>query len=231
MCFALAFGRCPSQSSLGSGRRPCGQHTRNTSHEANITRARLHLALLEQLIAALSSVTAEMVLPPPIARLRRSLRLWVPPTPSDARSRGHPCCLAASRQPTGIASPGSARVVHLPALFHAGSSMGTRPSEVSPRSTPAFSPSLRSLVWMRFHQSSMPFPAFEDDLPVSPQALLPGLLSWASIVCARLPSPCGSGEAHTYVRSSECQRSGSTGPLTRALLRGVRASATQSHEN
>lgn len=70
-----------------------------------------------------------------------SLRLWVPPTPADARSRGHPCDLAASRRPTGITSPGSARVVHLPALFHAGSSMGTRPSEVSPRSTPAVPPS------------------------------------------------------------------------------------------
>lgn len=68
MCFPLAFGRCPSQSSLGSGRLPCGRHTRNASREANITRARLHLALLEQLIAVLSSFTAEMVLLPPIAR-------------------------------------------------------------------------------------------------------------------------------------------------------------------
>lgn len=68
MCFPLAFGRCPSQSSLGSGRLPCGRHTRNASHEANITRARLHLALLEQPIAVLSSFNAEMVLLPPIAR-------------------------------------------------------------------------------------------------------------------------------------------------------------------
>jgi hypothetical protein len=46
------------------------------------------------------------------------------------------CDLAASRQPARFTSPGSSRVVDLPALFHAGSSMGTRPSEVSPRSSP-----------------------------------------------------------------------------------------------
>lgn len=56
------------------------RHHRNASREANITRARLHLALLEQPIAVLSSVTAEMVLAPPITRPRtghfacRSLR-------------------------------------------------------------------------------------------------------------------------------------------------------------
>jgi len=43
--------------------------------------------------------------------------------------------LAASLRPARFASPGSARVVDLPALFHAGSSLGTLPSEVSPRSS------------------------------------------------------------------------------------------------
>lgn len=46
------------------------------------------------------------------------------------------CYLAASRRPAGNASPGSSRVADLPALFHAGSSMGTLPSEASPRSSP-----------------------------------------------------------------------------------------------
>jgi len=62
MPFTLAFGRCPSQSSLGSGRLPCGRHTRNACRQANITRARLHLALSEQSIAGLSDLFAEMVL-------------------------------------------------------------------------------------------------------------------------------------------------------------------------
>lgn len=43
-------------------------------------------------------------------------------------------CLPVTRRPARVASPGSSRVVDLPALFHAGSSMGTHPSEVSPRS-------------------------------------------------------------------------------------------------
>jgi hypothetical protein len=36
---------------------------------------------------------------------------------------------------------------------------------------------------------SWSFPPFEDDLPVSPVALLPGLLSWASIIDARSSIP------------------------------------------
>ena len=46
------------------------------------------------------------------------------------------CDFAAARRPARFASPGSARVANLSALFHAESSMGTLPSEVSPRSSP-----------------------------------------------------------------------------------------------
>lgn len=46
------------------------------------------------------------------------------------------CDFAASRRPARFASPGSSRVANLSALFHAESSMGTLPSEVSPRSSP-----------------------------------------------------------------------------------------------
>jgi len=37
------------------------------------------------------------------------------------------CSVAAARRPAGFTSPGSSRVADLPALFHAGSSMGTTP--------------------------------------------------------------------------------------------------------
>jgi len=37
------------------------------------------------------------------------------------------CSVAAARRPAGFTSPGSSRVTDLPALFHAGSSMGTTP--------------------------------------------------------------------------------------------------------
>jgi len=46
------------------------------------------------------------------------------------------CDLAVTRRPARFASPGSARVANLSALFHAESSIGTLPSEVSPRSSP-----------------------------------------------------------------------------------------------
>jgi hypothetical protein len=68
--------------------------------------------------------------------LRHLLRLWVPTTPTNPRSRGHPYRLAASRRPTGFTSPGSTRVADLPAISQTGSSMGTRPSEASPRPSP-----------------------------------------------------------------------------------------------
>jgi hypothetical protein len=68
--------------------------------------------------------------------LHRSRRLWVPPTPSNPSSRGR---LIQPRgcMPTGrIYLSGSSRVSDLPAIFQAGSSMGTLPSEASPRPTP-----------------------------------------------------------------------------------------------
>ena len=37
------------------------------------------------------------------------------------------CSVAAARRPAGFTSPGSSRVADLPALFHAGSSLGTTP--------------------------------------------------------------------------------------------------------
>ena len=46
------------------------------------------------------------------------------------------CDLAVTRRPARFTSPGSARVANLSALFHAESSIGTLPSEVSPRSSP-----------------------------------------------------------------------------------------------
>jgi hypothetical protein len=39
-------------------------------------------------------------------------------------------------RPAGFTSPGSSRVADLPAMFQTGSSLGTRPSEVSPRASP-----------------------------------------------------------------------------------------------
>jgi hypothetical protein len=60
-----------------------------------------------------------------------SLCFRFPPTPSNPRSRSHPCDLTVSRQPARVASPSSSRVADLPAIFHAGSSMGTLPSEAS----------------------------------------------------------------------------------------------------
>ena len=276
MCFALAFGRCPSRSSPRSG-----APSLRSAHSDVFSRSRhhpgspssrssgvLHRCVGSGLIAEMDPRLA------PVARLRRSLRLS---GPFDAcrctltRSFVRPCGLT----PTGwvclpqlfsfraSASPVSCWIVHGHPTFRgfspptAGDSRKLRVNEAALEFR---SPSTRVDA---SYQSSMPFPAlrrrgsedfslladacsddsvvhaiegsllswlfppFEDDLPASPVALLPGLLSWAFIIDARLPSPCGSGQAHTDVRSSECQRSGSTGTLARTLLRGVHASATR----
>jgi hypothetical protein len=99
------------------------------------------------------AATASLAVPPD------SLR---PSGPSDACQPAltrPPCCLAASRRPAGFTSPGSARVANLPAVFHAGSSLGTHPFR-------GFSP-LTAAGPSRAQLSSMPFPtlrcrSFED---------------------------------------------------------------------
>lgn len=142
------------------------------------------------------AATASPLVPPD------SLRLGVPTTPANLRSRGHPCDLAAARQPTGFTSPGSSRVASLPAISQTGSSMGTttfrgfspltaaRPSRIALSSMPF--PTLRcrssedfSLQADAFtdagviHTVARPllswlFPPFEDDLPASPSHFCAG---------------------------------------------------------
>jgi hypothetical protein len=125
-------------------------------------------------------------------------RLAPPLGPCDAcqltltRPSVPPCGV---RRPAGFTSPSSARVANLPALFHAGSSMGTRPSGASPRPTPhaplgscrppcrlpprgVAAPRISAIVRVRSPRAgvvhavtgSLPswlFPPFEDDLPAS----------------------------------------------------------------
>jgi hypothetical protein len=126
------------------------------------------------------------------------------------------CSVAAARRPAGFTSPGSSRVADLPALFHAGSSMGTTPfrgfsppsphdplesrcppcrfppcgaaaSRISATGSGAFS------VCRRFHADSGSllswlFSPLRGDLPASSHTSA-GLLSWASVMH---PSPATS---------------------------------------
>jgi hypothetical protein len=118
---------------------------RDCSRRSRRAEARLHLrssgasTVIQRFRCLLSSLVAKTV-PRPVAHANRR-RLTPPSGPSDAcqptltRPTRMPVrCLPVTRRPARVASPGSSRVVDLPALFHAGSSMGTHPSEVSPRS-------------------------------------------------------------------------------------------------
>jgi hypothetical protein len=145
MCSSLAFGVCPSRSSL----RSCTAFLAVDLAAQDPSRGLPEHAFTRLFRAAhphrhrlrCTSRPHHRDGPASSARLRdRSCRLTSPfgslrrhPTHAHAAV---PCCLATARRPTGFASPGSSRVVDLPALFHAGSSMGTHPSEVSPRSSP-----------------------------------------------------------------------------------------------
>jgi hypothetical protein len=98
LCFALAFGARPSRSSPGCELvLPCGRPS------------------LRRLLAKPST-------PEHTSLACGSLRRLPMPTYAAAS-----CRLATARRPTGVASPGSTRRLHLPAVFHAGSSMGTSP--------------------------------------------------------------------------------------------------------
>ena len=134
---SFAFGTCPPQSSLRScSGLPCGR-------PRPLPGARLRPALSKEAGLVNESdplpldVIAETVPASSACAARQDhfafgslRRLPIHAHVADS------CRFAASRRPAGIASPGSARVADLPALFHAGSSMGTLPSEVSPRSSP-----------------------------------------------------------------------------------------------
>jgi hypothetical protein len=182
-----------------------------------------------------------------------------------------PCHLAMARRPTGLASPGSTRRVHLPTMSQAGSSMGTsafrgfspfapswphaaRRSEPPATRTvlPAVSrlatkacreadtrdatPRLRGFMldcpttrhratWLSERMRSPAsalftpptgrsslgcYPPSRMTFRPRPTLLQDSSLGLQSSMRAR-PSPRGSGPAHTYVRSSEYQRTGSTG--------------------
>lgn len=98
ICFALAFGARPSRSSLGCELvLPCGRPS------------------LRRLLAKPST-------PEHTSLACGSLRRLPMPTYAAAS-----CRLATARRPTGVASPGSSRRLHLPAMSQAGSSMGTSP--------------------------------------------------------------------------------------------------------
>jgi len=91
-------------------------------------------SLITSLAAESPGVFAETVPLPPLARSRQdhfacgSLRRL--PTPAHAAVSYD---LAAARRPTGFTSPGSSRVEDLPVMFQTGSSLGSLPSEASPR--------------------------------------------------------------------------------------------------
>jgi hypothetical protein len=112
---------------------PCGRPRLRGAH--------LHPALPKEppvsslsLSAESPGLIAETVLLPPLARSRQdhfacgSLRRL--PTPAHAAVSYN---LAAARRPTGFTSPGSSRVEDLPVMFQTGSSLGSLPSEASPR--------------------------------------------------------------------------------------------------
>jgi hypothetical protein len=129
------------------------------------------------------------------------------------------CSVAAARRPAGFTSPGSSRVADLPALFHAGSSMGTTPfrgfSPPSPhdplesrcppcRFPPCGAAASRISATGRVRspfadvftptmgRSSPGCSPLRGDLPASPHTSA-GLLSWASIMH---PSPSTSLAGH-----------------------------------
>jgi hypothetical protein len=120
------------------------------------------------------------------------------------------------RRPAGFTSPGSSRVANLPALFHAGSSMGTHPSEVSPRPTPhdplgsrrppcrlppcgVAAPRISAIVRVRSPRGdvvhavtgsllSWLFSPFEDDLPASSHTSVePPLMGFSHVSEPRFP--------------------------------------------
>jgi hypothetical protein len=176
---------------------------------------------------------------------------WVPPTPANPRSRGRlvqPCgctptgrvCLPRLCSRRRSAGRVSCRFVHGHPTFRGFSPLAAaRPSRIAPSSMPF--PTLRcrgsedvSLRAEAFSDGdvvhavsgsllSWLFPPFEDDLPASSHTSA-GLLSWASFMCARFDSPCGSPRpAHTCALQSV--RDPEDLARHRALLRGVPVSA------
>ena len=136
MLLLLAFGIFPPQSSLrlASISLAVDLRFRSAPERAVRARTRLHLGSSRAIDvlaieSASSSPASSPMIVPLITRLRElpqnhsaigSLRRL--PTRAHAADS---CDLAASRRPARTAYPGSARVADLPALFHAGSSMGT----------------------------------------------------------------------------------------------------------
>jgi hypothetical protein len=134
MLLSYAFGICPPRSSLRPGLGlPCGRPPPRRSPKVPPCRSTPPSLLFQKRPpASKESVVLLLASSPRLSRFLAacatsagSLRQRVPTTHANPRSRGRAATLRPHHRPAGFASPGSSRVADLPALFHAGSSLGT----------------------------------------------------------------------------------------------------------
>ena len=146
MLLSFAFGTCPPPSSLRLPPWPSLRPTSALDRSRKSRRVMLEHAfiLLLRSFPPLplpgSSFPLVVIAGWPASSACAARQVTSPLGPFDAfqstLTRPSRAILRPHAEPAGVASPSSSRVVDLPALFHAGSSMGTRPSEVSPRALP-----------------------------------------------------------------------------------------------